>query len=86
MSHDSKATLLSRMLTAEQVCEQLGELVTPASLHRWARQGLIPGSITIGRHRFFDHRTAQWLVKPDGLPAKVMGQENGAHDRPKIPP
>jgi hypothetical protein len=74
---ESKASLLSRMLTAEQVVEQLGGLVTPRLLHRWAREGKLPGSITIGRHRWFDHRTASWLIRPDGLPSKVMGQ-NGA--------
>jgi len=62
------------MLTAEQVAEQLGGLVTAKDLNRWARQGRIPGSITILRRRWFDARTASWLIKPDSLPAKVMGE------------
>jgi len=66
---------LSRMLTAEQVAEQLGGLVSVASIHRWARLGMIPGSVKIGRLRFFDARSADWLLRPDGLPAKVMGPQ-----------
>jgi len=64
---------LAKMLTAEQVSERLGNLVTPHQLNQWARAGRIPGSITIGRRRWFDQRTADWLIRPDGLPAKVMG-------------
>jgi hypothetical protein len=30
VSHESKSSLLARMLTAEQVCDQLGGLVNPA--------------------------------------------------------
>jgi len=60
---------LSRMLTAEQVAEQLGGLVSAHQLRKLARQGRVSGAVKVAGRVFFDRRTAAWLlVALDGQP------------------
>jgi hypothetical protein len=53
---------LDRSLTAEQVSDQLGGLMSAHSLRRLARQGRVPGSFKLGGRYFFAVNTALWLV------------------------
>jgi len=57
------------MLSAEQVCDQLGGHVSPHTLRKWARLGRISGAVKLGHKVLFDARTASWLVQDlDGRP------------------
>lgn len=68
---------LQRMITADQLSEQLGGQLQAASLRTMARQGRIAGAVKIGRRVLFDSRSASWLIKDLGvdpsLPPKVWG-------------
>lgn len=55
-------------LTAEQVCDQLGGLLDPHVLRKWARAGRVPGAFRIGRRVWFARNTASWLVVDMGAP------------------
>jgi len=65
------------MLDAQELSEQLGGQVSPHTLRKWARQGRIAGAVRIGHKVLFDRRTAGWIIEDLGLPAKVLGRENG---------
>jgi hypothetical protein len=53
---------LDRSLTAEQVADELGGLMSAHSLRRLARAGRIPGAFRLGGRYFFAGNTAAWLT------------------------
>ena len=54
---------LETALSAEDVVEQLGGLITTHTLRKWARQGKVPGAFKIGHKVFFARNTAMWLLQ-----------------------
>jgi hypothetical protein len=54
---------LGRSITADQLSDQLDNLVSPHTLRKWARQGRVPGAFKIGRNLYFARNTASWLIR-----------------------
>jgi hypothetical protein len=57
------ARRLDRSLTAQQVADQLGGLLSANTLVRLARQGKIPGAFRLGGRTFFAYNTAMYLIR-----------------------
>jgi len=77
---EARSSLLSRMLTAEQVAEQLGNLVSPHQLRKMAREGRIAGAVRILSRVYFDRRTPGWLLQ--SLDGRPFIDEHGKPHRP----
>ena len=54
---------LGRCITAEEVSDQLDNLVSAHTLRKWARQGRIPGTFKLGHAVYFPRNAAAWLVR-----------------------
>jgi hypothetical protein len=68
------------MLTAEQVAERLGGLVSAHELRKLARQGRVSGAVKVLGRVYFDHRTPTWLLRTlDGAP--TIGEDG----KPRYP-
>jgi hypothetical protein len=74
---------LGRSITADQLSDQLDNLVSPHTLRKWARQGRIPGSFKLGHAVYFPRNAAAWLVRDQsmyggaGLPIGAISKEEG---------